>query len=142
LLTISDLPAINATLNGASALLLVAGFVAVRKRRIDLHRRLMLSALGMSILFLLSYLYYHYNAGTTRFTAGGWVRTVYFVILISHTVLAMVIVPLVIVTLFRAFRDDFERHKRIARITLPLWLYVSVTGIAVYLMLYQLFPPA
>jgi uncharacterized membrane protein YozB (DUF420 family) len=140
LLAISDLPAINATLNSASALLLVAGFLAVRRRRIGLHRGLMLSALGTSILFLLSYLYYHYHAGTTRFAAGGWVRPVYFVMLISHTVLAMVIVPLVIVTLFRAFRDDVARHRRIARITLPLWLYVSVTGIAVYLMLYQLFP--
>lgn len=107
-----------------------------------LHRSLMLSALVTSILFLASYLYYHAHAGTTRFTATGMVRPVYFTILLTHTVLAIVIVPLVVVTLYRALRSDFLRHRRIARVTLPVWLYVSVTGIAVYLMLYQLFPPA
>lgn len=142
MIAVADLPAVNAALNGASALLLIAGFLAVRGRRVGLHRGLMLSALGTSILFLVSYLYYHYHAGTTRFTAEGWVRPVYFSILLSHTVLAIVIVPLVIVTLYRALRADFAPHRRIARITLPLWLYVSVTGIAVYLMLYQLFPAA
>jgi putative membrane protein len=139
-ITLSDLPAVNATLNGASAALLVAGFLAVRRRRIWLHRSLMLSALVSSILFLTSYLYYHAHAGTTRFTATGVVRPVYFTILLTHTVLAIVIVPLVVVTLYRAVRRDFLRHRRIARVTLPVWLYVSVTGIAVYLMLYQLFP--
>lgn len=138
--SIANLPAVNATLNGASAVLLVAGFLAVRRRRIILHRTLMLSAIGTSALFLASYLYYHAHAGTTTFTATGWVRPLYFAILLSHTVLAVVIVPLVMVTLYRALRSDFLRHRRIARVTLPLWLYVSVTGIAVYLMLYQLFP--
>jgi len=142
LISISDLPVVNATLNGASAVLLVAGFLAVRARRVVLHRSLMLSAIGASTLFLTSYLYYHAHAGTTSFTATGWARPVYFTILLTHTVLAMVIVPLVIVTVYRAFRGDFLRHRRIARLTLPVWLYVSVTGIAVYLMLYQLFPAA
>ena len=102
----------------------------------------MLSAVGTSILFLASYLFYHYHAGTTRFTATGWVRPLYFIILLTHTVLAVVIVPLVIATLYQAFRNDSVRHRWIARVTLPLWLYVSITGIAVYLMLYQFFPPA
>lgn len=100
----------------------------------------MLSAIGTSTLFLASYLYYHAHAGTTRFAASGWVRPVYFFILLTHTVLAIVIVPLVVVTVYRALRGDFLRHRRIARVTLPVWLYVSVTGIAVYLMLYQFFP--
>jgi uncharacterized membrane protein YozB (DUF420 family) len=142
LISIADLPAVNATLNGASALLLVAGFLSIRRRRVVLHRTLMLSAIGTSALFLITYLYYHAHAGTTRFMATGWIRPVYFVILISHTVLAIVIVPLVVVTLYRALRGDFLRHRPIARITLPVWLYVSLTGIAVYLMLYQLFPGA
>lgn len=102
----------------------------------------MLSAAGVATLFLISYLYYHYHVGATRFTAEGWPRPVYFTILISHTVLAAAIVPLVILTLYRALRGDFTRHRRIARWTLPIWLYVSVTGILVYLMLYQFFPPA
>lgn len=141
MLSVSDLPAVNATLNGASAALLVAGYFAVRNKRVALHRSLMLSALATSILFLASYLFYHYHAGTTRFTATGWVRPLYFFILLTHTVLAVVIVPLMILTLYRAFGADFARHRRIARLTLPVWLYVSVTGIAVYLMLYQFFPP-
>jgi putative membrane protein len=143
MLSVSDLPAINATLNGTSALLLAAGYVAIRRgRRKNLHRALMLSALAASILFLASYLYYHYHVGTTRFPGTGWARPVYFTILTTHTILAIVIVPLIVVTLRRAFRDDFTRHRRIARITLPLWFYVSVTGIIVYLMLYQLYPSA
>jgi len=141
LISVSDLPAVNATLNGTSAVLLVAGYFAIRNQRVIWHRALMLSALGTSILFLVSYLFYHYHAGTTRFTATGWVRPLYFIILLTHTVLAVVIVPLVIATLYRALRRDFMRHRWIARVTLPLWLYVSITGIAVYLMLYQLFPP-
>ena len=96
---------------------------------------------GVSILFLISYLYYHSQAGTTRFAAQGWVRSLYFVILGSHTILAMVIVPLVIATLVFALRENFVRHRRLARIALPIWLYVSVTGILVYLMLYRWFPP-
>jgi putative membrane protein len=142
MLSVSDLPAVNATLNTASAVLLFSGYIAIRNRKVGLHRALMLSAVGTSILFLISYLYYHSQVGTTRFTAQGWVRPLYFLILGSHTILAVVIVPLVIATLYLAFRENFARHRRIARVTLPTWLYVSVTGIAVYLMLYQLYPPA
>jgi uncharacterized membrane protein YozB (DUF420 family) len=101
----------------------------------------MLSALGASVLFLISYLYYHAQVGTTRFPGEGWPRTLYMAILISHTVLAVVIVPLVAITLHRALSGRFARHRRIARVTLPLWLYVSVTGVVVYVMLYRLFPP-
>ncbi len=140
MISVGDLPAVNATLNGTSALLLVAGYIAIRRRRTTLHRALMLSALGTSILFLASYLFYHYHAGTTRFTGEGLARTLYFVVLTSHTILAMAIVPLVIVTLYLAIREHFPRHRRIARWTFPLWLYVSVTGIVVYVMLYHLFP--
>lgn len=142
MISVADLPTVNATLNGTSALLLGAGYLAIRGRRIALHRALMLSALVVSILFLISYLYYHSQVGTTRFTGQGWVRPLYFTILLSHTVLAVAIVPLAIVTLYRALRADFARHKRIARWTLPVWIYVSVTGIAVYVMLYHLFPSA
>lgn len=141
MISLGDLPAVNATLNGTSAVLLVAGYLAIRQGRVKLHRALMLSALSASILFLVSYLYYHYHVGTTYFTGQGWVRPVYFTILISHTILAVVIVPLVIVTLYRALRQDFPRHRRIARVTFPVWLYVSVTGILVYLMLYQIYRP-
>ncbi len=140
MISVADLPTVNATLNGTSALLLSAGYLAIRGRRVALHRALMLSALVVSILFLISYLYYHSQVGTTRFTGQGWVRPLYFTILLSHTVLAMAIVPLAIVTLYRALRADFVRHKRIARWTLPIWIYVSVTGILVYVMLYHLFP--
>lgn len=142
MITVSDLPAVNATLNGLAGILLLVGFVSIRRRRVDRHRAAMISALTVSMLFLVTYLFYHYHAGSTRFTGQGWVRPVYFVILISHTVLAAAIVPLVLVTLYRALRGDFVRHRRIARITFPVWLYVSVTGIVVYLMLYQLFPSA
>lgn len=141
MIPISNLPAVNATLNGISAVLLISGFIAIRKGNRRAHRTLMLSALGVSILFLVSYLYYHSQAGTTRFTGQGWVRSVYFIILGSHTILAMVIVPLVIATLYFALRENFVRHRRLARVTLPTWLYVSITGIVVYLMLYQWFPP-
>ena len=140
MISVGDLPAVNATLNGTSALLLVAGYIAIRRRRPSLHKALMLSALGASVLFLAGYLFYHYQAGTTRFTGQGLARTFYFAVLTSHTILAMVIVPLVIVTLVLALRGSYPRHRRIARWTLPLWLYVSVTGIVVYVMLYHLFP--
>jgi uncharacterized membrane protein YozB (DUF420 family) len=137
---LSWFPALNAGLNAASALLLAAAYAAIRRRRIALHRRLMLSALAASVLFLASYLYYHAHAGTTPFAGTGWARLAYFGILGSHTVLAAVILPLVFVTLSRALRGQYPRHRRIARVTLPLWFYVSVTGVAVYVMLYHLFP--
>jgi len=136
--TAADLPALNAVLNTTSALLLLAGYRLVRSGRREAHRRVMLAALATSALFLISYLVYHAQVGSVRFTGQGPVRTVYFVILISHTVLAAAIVPLVLVTLARALRGRFDAHRRLARYTLPLWLYVSVTGVAVYLMLYRL----
>jgi uncharacterized membrane protein YozB (DUF420 family) len=134
------LPTLNAILNGTSGLFLVLGFVFIRKRRIAAHRACMLGALLSSTLFLTSYLVYHYHVGTTRFAADGAARIVYFVILISHTILAAVIVPFVVVTATRALRGQFVRHMKVARWTLPMWLYVSVTGVIVYLMLYHLYP--
>lgn len=142
MITVADLPGVNAGLNGLSALLLVAGYAAIRQRRVALHRALMLSAVATSSLFLASYLYYHYHAGTTRFGGVGALRTFYLVVLTSHSILAAIILPLVIVTLYFALRARYPRHRRIARWTLPVWLYVSVTGIVVYLMLYQLYPRA
>src|SRR6266550_7564466 len=137
---ISLLPHLNALLNSASAVLLLAGWTFIRRLRIRAHRNCQISAVVTSTLFLASYLTYHYYHGATRFAGQGIARPIYFTILISHTMLAVVIVPLVIVTLIRAARGDFFRHKRIARWTLPLWLYVSVTGVLVYLMLYQIYP--
>ena len=134
------LPHINAMLNAGSALLLLAGFRFIRLGRIDAHRNCQLAALSTSTLFLVSYLTYHFYHGATRFSGQGLVRPFYFVLLISHTILAVVIVPLIMITLYRAARGDFVRHRKIARWTLPLWLYVSVTGVIVYLMLYHLYP--
>jgi putative membrane protein len=134
------LPHLNAVLNSTSALLLVSGFRFIRLGRIRAHRNCQLAALSTSILFLISYLTYHFYHGATRFPGQGLVRPFYFVLLITHTILAVVIVPLIMITLYRAARGDFVRHRRIARWTLPLWLYVSVTGVIVYLMLYHLYP--
>lgn len=137
---ISLLPHLNALLNATSALLLTAGYRFIKQGRVLAHRNCQLSALGTSTMFLASYLTYHYFHGTTRFSGQGLVRPFYFLILTSHTILAVVIVPLIFITVYRASRGDFRRHRRIARWTLPLWLYVSVTGVIVYLMLYQLYP--
>lgn len=137
---ISYLPHVNACLNGTSAVLLLTGYTFIRSRNVAAHRTCQISALVVSLLFLVSYLTYHFHHGATRFQGTGLVRPFYFTILTSHTILAIVIVPLVILTFYRAFRNDFARHRRIARITLPLWLYVSVTGVIVYLMLYQIYP--
>ena len=134
------LPHLNACLNATSGLLLAAGYYFIRRGRVTAHLRCMVAAVVVSLVFLNSYLLYHYNHGSTRFQGQGVIRPVYFSILLSHTVLAVVIVPLVIVTLRRAWRGDFGRHSRIARWTLPLWFYVSVTGVMVYLLLYQLYP--
>ena len=134
------LPHLNAILNGTSAVLLFAGYTFIRSRNVAAHRACQVSALIVSLLFLASYLTYHYYHGATRFQGAGLARPIYFTILISHTILAVVIVPLVIVTFYRALRQDFVRHRRIARVTLPLWLYVSVTGVIVYLMLYHIYP--
>lgn len=134
------LPGLNATLNATSAVLLVAGYVFIRRKNITAHRACMLSALGVSTLFLTSYLYLHYNIGATSFAGEGWIRPVYFTLLLSHTILAAAIVPLALTTLYRAFKEQFDRHRKIARWTLPLWIYVSVTGVLIYFMLYRWFP--
>jgi uncharacterized membrane protein YozB (DUF420 family) len=133
---------LNASLNGASGVLLVTGFTMIRRGRVEAHRRCMLSAFFASTIFLISYVIYHWRVGNVLFQGQGWIRPVYFSILISHIILAIVIVPLAIITLSRALRQRFDRHRRIARWTLPLWLYVSVTGVIVYLMLYQFYAPA
>ena len=137
-MTVRDLPTLNAVLNAASALLLLWGYSLIRRGRREAHRRVMIAALCSSALFLVSYLYYHAQVGSVRFQGQGPVRTLYFAILISHTVLAAAIVPLVLVTVVRALRQRFDQHRRIARVTLPLWAYVSVTGVVVYWMLYRL----
>ncbi len=134
---LSILPTINASLNATSAFLLVIGYTLIRQKAITAHTMAMLAACGTSTLFLVSYLYYHAHHGVTHFEGHGWIRPFYFTLLISHTVLAVVIVPLVIRTLFFAFKGNFLGHKAIARITLPIWLYVSVTGVVVYGMLYR-----
>jgi uncharacterized membrane protein YozB (DUF420 family) len=137
-LSIASLPLLNATLNGIATVLLVTGYVCIRSGRIHAHRAAMIAAFVTSVLFLTSYLVYHAQAGSRPFTGQGPIRTVYFAILISHVVLAAVIPPLAALTLWRGLRGRYDRHVRIARWTLPLWLYVSVTGIVVYWMLYRL----
>lgn len=135
---ISDLPHLNATLNATSAVLLLAGYAAIRRKRPALHKRLMLAAVAVSCAFLVSYLIYHFHHLTKKFEGEGPIRTLYFAILLSHTVLAMSLVYFVPVTVRRALRGDLAGHRKIARWTFPIWLYVSLTGVAVYWMLYQL----
>ena len=137
---VSFLPHLNAALNTTSALLLLTGWRFIRAGRIASHRNCQVSALITSTLFLISYLTYQFYHGATKFTGQGIVRPIYFAILLTNTILAVVIVPLIAVTFYRALKGDFMRHRRIARWTLPLWLYVSVTGVIVYLMLYQIYP--
>lgn len=138
--SVSQLPALNAALNATSALLLIAGYLQIRALCVRQHRACMLSAFAVSILFLISYLTYHYHAGSIRFTGQGWVRPVYFAVLISHTVLAAAVPVLAILTLRLAWRREFVRHRRLARWTFPIWLYVSVTGVVIYAFLYWLYP--
>jgi uncharacterized membrane protein YozB (DUF420 family) len=136
--TVRDLPALNAILNATSAGLLALGYALIRRGRRDAHQQVMQAALACSTLFLVSYLTYHAQVGSVHFQGQGPIRTAYFAILISHTILAIVIVPMVLVTFMRARRGRFDRHRAIARVTLPLWAYVSVTGVVVYWMLYRL----
>ena len=136
----SVLPHLNATLNASSFVLLSSGYYFIKRRRVLAHRNCQLAALSASVLFLVSYIVYHAHHGTTRFTGQGIVRPIYFTILTTHTFLAALIVPFVIITVRRALRGDFARHRAIARWTLPMWLYVSITGVLVYLMLYHLYP--
>jgi putative membrane protein len=138
-MSVTDLPAVNATLNGLATVLLVCGYVLVRRRRFEQHRRAMLGAFATSVLFLISYVVYHANAGSRPFPGQGPIRSVYFTILITHVILAAAIVPMALVTLSRALGRRYDAHRRIARWTLPIWLYVSVTGVVVYLMLYRMY---
>jgi uncharacterized membrane protein YozB (DUF420 family) len=140
-LSVSALPTLNAALNGTCALLLAVGYLFIRRRKVAAHRACMITAFVTSTLFLISYLTYHYHVGSRPFGGRGAIRALYFTILISHTILAAAIVPLVLITLYRGLKGRFDRHVAIARWTLPLWLYVSVTGVIVYWMLYHLYPP-
>ena len=138
--TIRFLPTLNAILNATSGLLVLTGFIFIRRKQVNAHRACMVAAVTVSILFLISYIIYHSYHGATRFAGTGLARPVYFTILISHTFLAAMIVPFVIVTLRRALRGQFLRHMKVARWTFPMWLYVSVTGVIVYFMLYHFYP--
>ena len=134
--------ALNASLNGVSAVLLAGGYAAIRSGKIAVHKVLMISAFVVSSVFLVSYLVYHYRVGHVVFHGQGWIRPVYFVLLTTHTILAVVIVPMILITLRRAWLEKFDRHRAIARWTLPLWFYVSVTGVIVYLLVYQIYRTA
>jgi putative membrane protein len=136
---LSDFPALDAALNAASAVLLTLGYIFIRRKQIAAHKTCMISAFATSTLFLVCYLWYHAHHGVTRFKGQGAIRPVYFTLLGTHTVLAAAIVPLVLVTLYRAWKKRFDLHRRVARWTLPIWLYVSVTGVVVYWILYHLY---
>jgi uncharacterized membrane protein YozB (DUF420 family) len=133
--------ALNASLNGTSAILLACGYIAIRNGKMKVHKAFMIAAFIVSTVFLASYLIYHYRVGHVVFQGQGWIRPVYFALLLSHTVLAIVIVPMILVTLRRAWLEKFDKHRVIARWTLPLWFYVSVTGVIVYILLYQVYAP-
>jgi uncharacterized membrane protein YozB (DUF420 family) len=145
-MSVHDLPAVNASLNGLSAIFLTAGFISIRRKNISAHKCCMISAFVTSCIFLVCYLSYHtylgvvLHQGPTRFENPAWFRPYYLVILLTHTVLAMVIVPMILITLSRALREKFDKHKRIARWTWPIWMYVSITGVVVYWLLYVKFP--
>lgn len=136
-MSVHDLPAVNATLNAISGAFLLAGYLLIRARRVELHRRCMIAAFAASSAFLVSYLVYHAQVGSVRFTREGFVRPLYFTILITHVTLAAVVLPLAVVTLSRGLKARFPQHRRIARWTFPIWMYVSVTGVLVYILLYQ-----
>lgn len=138
-MSVTDLPAVNATLNALAATLLVIGYALVRRKQFERHRQVMLAAFATSTLFLISYVIYHANVGSRPFPGQGVIRAVYFSILITHIILATAIVPLALITLSRGLSRRYDRHRAIARWTLPIWLYVSVTGVAVYVMLYRIY---
>jgi uncharacterized membrane protein YozB (DUF420 family) len=138
LISAADLPSLNASLNSLSAAFLILGFIFIKSKNIKAHKACMLAAFASSSLFLISYLVYHYQVGSVPFRGQGAIRTLYFTILLTHTILAVVVVPMALITLFRALRENFSKHRRIARWTFPIWLYVSVTGVLVYVMLYQM----
>jgi uncharacterized membrane protein YozB (DUF420 family) len=141
LITVRDLPAVNASLNALATVLLLWGFTLIRKRRIQAHRKVMLSAFAVSILFLVCYLVYHSQVGSVKYPETGSIRYVYYTVLLTHVLLAFTVPVLALITLSRALAAKFDRHRRIARWTFPIWLYVSVTGVVVYLMLYQFAHP-
>lgn len=141
-MTLSDLPAVNAALNTLSTIFLTCGYVFIRRQRQVAHRNCMIGAVISSALFLTCYLIYHYNAGRTVFRDPAWFRPIYLTILLTHTILAVVIVPMVLTTLYRAATRQFDRHKKIARWTWPIWMYVSITGVIIYFLLYHIFPQA
>lgn len=134
---ISDLASVNAGLNATAAVLMGTGFYFIKRKNIQAHKVCMVAAMVVSAAFLISYLIYHYNVGSVRFTKQGWIRNVYFPLLLTHTVLAVVVLPMVLRTAFLALKGRFQNHVRIARWTFPVWMYVSVTGVIVYLMLYH-----
>lgn len=138
--SVENLPALNAALNGTAGILLAIGYYYIRQGNMSAHKKLMISAFVVSAIFLVSYLIYHAQAGSTKFLGTGFIRPVYFTILISHIILAAAIVPMAIITMYRGLKARYDKHKKIARWTLPIWLYVSVTGVIIYVMLYHLYP--
>ena len=137
-MTVHDLPAVNASLNATATVLLLTGYSLIRQGKREQHRKVMVAAFGVSILFLICYVTYHAQVGSVKFQGQGWVRPVYFAILISHVVLAATVPVLAVLTLRRALKGEFAKHRKLARVTFPIWLYVSITGVIVYLMLYRL----
>jgi uncharacterized membrane protein YozB (DUF420 family) len=138
LISAAELPTVNAALNSLSGAFLALGFIFIKSQNIKAHKACMLSAFASSSLFLISYLVYHYQVGSVPFKGQGPIRILYFTILLTHTILAVVVVPMALITLFRALKENFPAHRRVARWTFPIWLYVSVTGVLVYVMLYRL----
>lgn len=138
-MTIQDLPTLNASLNSIAAFLLLSGYIAIKKNQKVLHRNLMISALVVSAAFLTSYLIYHYHVPSKKFPDLGWIKTVYLLILVPHIILAAIMVPMILKTFWHAYKQEWEKHKKIARLTFPIWMYVSVTGVIVYFMLYHWF---
>jgi len=137
----NDLPTLNAVLNSFSAIFLITGYIYIKKKNRAAHEKAMLIAFSLSALFLVSYVIYHYTAGATTFTAEGWIRPVYFSVLITHTILAIVVLPPIFILLYRAWKKQYSKHAKLARWTFPVWLYVSVTGVLIYMILYHWFPP-
>ena len=140
MLSVENLPALNAALNGTAGILLAIGYYYIRQGNMTAHKKIMISAFVVSSVFLVSYLIYHAHAGSTKFLGTGFIRPVYFTILISHIILAAAIVPMAIITMFRGLKARYDTHKKIARWTLPIWLYVSVTGVIIYFLLYHIYP--
>lgn len=141
-MNVDFLPVVNATLNGVAAVLLLSGYIAIKRGQRELHRDLMVSALAVSTAFLVCYLFYHYHAGSKRFPDLGWIKTLYLVLLVPHIILAAAMVPMILKTFWHAWREEWDHHRKIARVTFPIWIYVSVTGVLIYFMLYVWFSPS